>query len=72
MGQGCWGVNDVFGKGVMLGFCGGFKLESAGRISQLAQQGGLIPPKAVRYTQPGRLLSGWGWHSFTAGYHSQC
>lgn len=71
--RGCWGVNDVFGKGVMLGFCTGFELESAGRVSQLAQQGAeSFPPKTVRSTQPGRLLSGWGWDLFTAGYHSQC
>lgn len=26
-------------------------------------------PKAVRPTQPGRILSGWGWDLFTAGYN---
>lgn len=70
--RGVGGVNDVLGRGVMLGFCGEFKLESVGRASQLAQRGRLVPPKAERYTQPGRLLSGWGRDLFTAGYHSQC
>lgn len=27
-------VNDVFGNEVMLGYCGWFELESAGRVSQ--------------------------------------
>lgn len=60
-----------FGKGVTLGFSGGFKLESAGKALHPAQRGRLDSPassKIQRYTQPGRLLSAW----LSAGYHSLC
>lgn len=49
VGQGRWEVSDVFGKGLMLGFFGGFKLESAGRQeSQLEQQGRRVSPESCK------------------------
>lgn len=46
----------MFGKGVMFGFCGVFRLESAGRVSQLAQQGTELLPKSCKIHAAGRTV----------------
>lgn len=71
VGQGRSGVNDVFGKGVMLRFCAGFQV-LADYHNWHSKKLSFSPPKDVRSTQLGGLLSGWRCDCCLLLAHSQC
>lgn len=49
-------LDDVFAKGIMLGFCGEFEQETTSRIVQLAQQGTESVPESCKIDTAGKTI----------------